>query len=202
MVKTQLSCMFCAVMHAGETEDPILSSSDSEDDSASQASSTGTQLTEPVSLPRQTDPQRPFDVFDVTKHTWSRQSTAGLADDDDNIPAVGNGSTLSYHPGTNALYLYAGWNDEHFSSDVYKVSTDDWVWKKVKLTTSTQPSPRYLTAVVVHGDKICNFAGVGPPILPGQDEGAKFIYYEAHGRSYSFGWNNEYYEFDIISSKS
>ena len=187
-------------LHAGETEDPIQSSSDSDDDSDSQEND-GMQLTEPVSLPRQTDPKHPFDVFDVKKHVWTRQPTSGLDGEDIHIPAVGNGSTLTYHPGTNSLYLFGGWNDEQFTSDVYKINADDWVWEKVKLTSSIQPSPRYLTAVILHGDKICNFAGVGPPIVPGQDEGAKFIYYEARGRRYSFGWNDEYYEFDIISRK-
>ena len=114
---------------------------------------------------------------------------------------MGNGSTLTYHSGTNSLYLYAGWNEEQFTSDVYKISANDWVWEKVKLTSPIQPSRRYLTAVLLHGDKICNFGGVGPPIVPGQDEGARFVFYEARGRRYSFGWNNEYYEFDVISRK-
>ena len=138
----------------------------------------------------------------MINHVWSRQSTTGI--EDDSIPAVGNGSTLTYHCGTNSLYLYGGWNDEQFSSDMYRVCADDsevWEWEKVKLTSPMQPSPRYLTAVLLHGDKICNFAGVGKPIIEGQDEGAEFIYYEAHGRRYSFGWNNEYYEYDISSCK-
>jgi hypothetical protein len=174
----------------------MLSSSESEDDSDDD----GIQLTEAVSLPRQTDPRHPFDVFDVKKHTWTRQATTGLYGEEANIPGVGNGSTLTYHPSTNSLYLYAGWNEELFTSDVYKISPIDWVWEKLA-SGPIQPSPRYLTAVVLHGDKICNFAGVGPPIVPGQDEGARFIYYEAHGRRYKFGWNNEYYEFDVISCK-
>ena len=175
------------------------SSSESEDDSDSQDDD-GMQLTEAVCLPRQTDPQHPFDVFDVIKYTWTRQSTTGLDGKEINIPGVGNGSTLTYHPSTNSLYLFAGWNEEHFTSDVYKISASNWVWEKLRAGT-IQPSPRYLTAVVLHGNKICNFAGVGLPIVPGQDEGARFIYYEAHGRRYSFGWNNEYYEFDVISCK-
>lgn len=161
------------------------------------------QLTEPVSLPRPTDEKHPFDVFDVSKRIWTRQPTAGLdgIEDKINIPGVGNGSTLTYHPGTNSLYLYGGWNDEHFSSDVYRISANDWVWEKVKLTSQIQPTPRYLTAVVLHGDKICNFAGVSPKIIENQDDGAEFKFYKAHGREYAFGWNNEYYEFDITLCK-
>ena len=189
------------IYHLGETEDPIPSSSD--DDDSDNLDSIDVQLTEPVNLPRPKDKKHPFDVFDVNNHVWIRQSTTGLDGEDDevNIPNVGNGSTLTYHPGTNSLYLYGGWNDEHFSSDIYKISADDWVWEKVKLTSQIQPTPRYLTAVVLHGDKICNFAGVSPLIVD-HDVDAKFFYYEAHGRQYEFGWNNEYYEYDIKSCKS
>ena len=192
---TKYQLHVCKCYRTGETEDPI-----SESDDDSDEDSGGMQLTESVSLPRPDDPKHPFDVFDVKKCVWTRQATTGV--DDDSIPAVGNGSTLTYHPGTNSLYLYAGWNDERFSSDVYRVratNSETWKWEKVTLKTQIQPSPRYLTAVVLHGDRICNFAGVGPPIIEGQDEGANFIYYEAHGRQYPYGWNNEYYEYNIMS---
>ena len=180
---------------AGETEDPIGSESDDEDQDEGDDEA---PITETVLLPRPHD-GHPFDVFDVVRRSWSRQPTTGL--EEDSIPCVGNGSTLTYHPGTNSLYLYGGWNDEKFSSEVYKVCAESWVWDKVKLSSPLQPSPRYLTAVLLHGDKICNFAGVGPPINEGQDEGATYITYEARGRRYPFGWNNEYYEFDITSSR-
>ncbi len=150
-----------------------------------------------ISLPR---PKKPlFDVFDLTNLTWSQKETFG---EPKVIPGVGNGSTLSYHRDTHSLYLYGGWNDEDFSSDIYCVSMDTWKWEKVHMDEGDiQPSPRYLTAVTVHGDKLCNFGGVGGPIRPNQDVGAEYRVYVHGVRVYQFGWNNEYYEFDVKSSK-
>jgi len=85
---------------------------------------------------------------------------------------------------------------------VLRVSVNDWVWKKLEQEAkSIKPSPRYLTAVVQHGDKLCMFGGVGPEIVRGQDDGASYFTYIAHGKTYTFGWNNEYYEFDVNTSE-
>ena len=156
-----------------------------------------------VNLPKPDDLKHPFDVFDLTSLTWSTQSTSGKLDDEENIPELGIGSTLSYHKGTHSMYLYGGWKYEKFSSDVFCISMDTWEWEKIVIPDDEiKPSPRYLTGVLLHEDRLCNFAGVGLAIVEGQDKGAKYISSATLGIThYSYGWNNEYYEFDVIKSE-
>ena len=75
-------------------------------------------------LPLPDDNEHRIDVFDLESLVWSRQTTYGKLNDD--VPSVGNGSTLNYHKPTNILFLFSGWNDRHFSSDVFYVSMDTW----------------------------------------------------------------------------
>lgn len=164
-----------------------------------------------VDLPRERNGKYRFDVFDLQSLSWSTKDTQGIPHTD--IPLVGTGSTLSYHNDTNSIYLYGGWNNHQFSSDVYCISMDTWRWEMVEIPDGgIKPSPRYLTGVVIHGDKLCNFGGVGPDIVkveggeyPGhvrnQDVGAVYHRADEKGVKYPFGWNNEYYEFDVIESK-
>ena len=62
---------------------------------------------------------------------------------------------------------------------------------------------RYLTGVVVHKSHMCVLGGVGTNIVKrngiAQDPGAKYVV--AHAQGEGFGWNNEYYEFDMESGK-
>ena len=187
---------------SGETTEvlPVELSSDSSDSdgSGNEDEQAVLPVTVPVSLPRKKDPNHPFDVFNIRTRTWSQQSTSGS---DLDIPSIGNGSNLTYHPDTFSMYLYAGWNEGNFDSEVYRVNIESWKWSKLSPATEMKPTPRYHTAMVLHGNKLCHFGGVGPPITPDQDEGAVYIMYEAHGRRYPFGWNNEYYEFDVHTSK-
>ena len=84
-----------------------------------------------------------------------------------------------------------------------RVFVNDWImWKKLEQEAkSIKLSPHYLTAVVPHGNKLCMFGGVGPEIVQGQDDGASYFTYIAHGKTYTFEWNNEYYEFDVNTSE-
>ena len=153
-----------------------------------------------VTLPRPADERHPFDVFDLMSMTWSIENTHGATEED--IPDLGIGSTLSYHRDTHSLYLYGGWNKTNFCSDVYCISMDSWSWEKVAvLEGEIKPSPRYLTGVLVHEDKLCNFGGVGRSIVEDQDVGSRYHGYIDKGVVYKYGWNNEYYEFDVITSK-
>lgn len=154
-----------------------------------------------VTLPRASNNTHPFDVFDLTSLTWSSQVTYGVSAKD--VPNLGNGSTLSYSMATHSMYLYGGWNEADFSSDVYCVSMDTWKWEKIAIPGGEiKPSPRYLTGVLMYGTCLCNFGGVGPEIVVDQDEGAKYQGCVEKNIVYAYGWNNEYYEFDTLNSKS
>ena len=78
-----------------------------------------------VTLPRPDDPDHPFDVFNMDTHLWSRQPTCG------DPPSLGLGSTLNVHLPSRCFYLFGGWNERQFDSEVYRVPVDTWVWEKV-----------------------------------------------------------------------
>ena len=143
-----------------------------------------------------------FDVFDFNKRTWSHQPTSG------NFPSLscedtlGLGSSLVVHPESRSFYLYGGWNEGRFSSEVYRCSVDTWQWEIVELTTIVKPMPRYLAGMVVYNDRLCMFGGVGLLISDGyKDPGAVYDMASVKGVVQAFGWNNDYYEFDIHSRK-
>ncbi len=149
-----------------------------------------------VTLPRPDDENHPFDVFDFQTCHWSRQATSS-----EMVPSVGLGSSLVVHLPSRSFFLYGGWNDAKFDSEVYRVSADTWRWNIVEPSTDVKPSPRYLTGVLIHEDRLCMFGGVGPDIVGGQDPGARYVAYETNNIVLPFGWNNEYYEFEFKSSK-
>jgi len=78
-----------------------------------------------VTLPRPDDPDHPFDVFNMDTHMWSRQPTYG------DPPSLGLGSTLNVHLPSRYFYLFGGWNERQFDSEVHRVPVDTWVWEKV-----------------------------------------------------------------------
>ena len=73
-----------------------------------------------------------------------------------------------------------------------------WEWEKIAIPKDEiNPSPRFRTDMLVYGNKLCHFGGVGPEIVRNQDKGATFDFFA----NKKYGWNNEYYEFDVIKSK-
>ena len=190
----------------GETTDEhqLLLSSDSEssdsddndDDAGAPALDPNRVFKRDVNLPRLNDPDHPFDVLDLNTRQWTRQPTSG------DFPSLGNGSSLNVYPPTRSLYLYSGWKDGEFDSEIYQIKIDEWRWEILEPATSVKPSPRYLTGVLVHGSHMSVFGGVGKDIVPGQDPGAKYEVYTVNGVVRNYGWNNEYYEFDFNSCKT
>ncbi len=150
-----------------------------------------------VTLPRPDDEEHPFDVFDFQTHCWSRQPTSG------DVPSLGLGSSLVVHVPSRCFILYGGWNEGDFDSEIHRVSADTWTWAVEEPLTPLKPSPRYLTGVVVHKDRLCVFGGVGPDIVRGRDPGADYTEYidPGSGNGLGFGWNSEYFEFEFSSSE-
>lgn len=166
-------------------------SEEDDDDGGNPLFDPNQEIERAVILPKPSDPDHPFDVLDLGTLQWSKQPTTG------DFPKLGLGSSLNVHHRTRSLYLYGGWNDGHFDSEVYKVKVDEWEWEIVRPSTDVKPSPRYLTGVLIHGDLMSMFGGVGKEIVEDQDPGAKYKAYEENGVTRNFGWNNEYYEFNL-----
>lgn len=148
-----------------------------------------------VSLPRKDDPKHPFDVYNLATCTWSHQATSG------DVPALGNGSTLNFHPKSRALYLFGGWNDSRFDAEVYMIPLDTWIWERVRPSSKVKPSQRYLVGALIHEDRLCIIGGTGVSIIADQDPGATYTPRVESQVTFEFGWNNEYYEFDINKRK-
>ena len=185
----------------GETVDEVRpyenasDDSDDEDDEPEEVDEEIEVIKRNTTLPRPNDSNHPFDVLDINTLTWSRQPTSG------DVPSLGVGSVLNVHPESHSLYLCTGWNDARFDSEVYRISVDDWNWDIMQPATDIKPSPRYLTGICLHGNRLVMFGGVGPQIKLNQDPGARYILYTERTIDMGFGWNNEYYEFDIDSSE-
>ena len=142
--------------------------------------------------PRQKCPA--FDVYDLQQCKWSRQPTSGDA------PLLGLGSSLNVHHDTRTVYLFGGWNAGLFDANVYRIGLDEWRWEKVQLKGEMRPSGRYLTGVLIHKSRLCVLGGVGPDIHADHDPEAKYIPAPT-APNMAFGWNNQYYEFDMESGK-
>lgn len=141
----------------------------------------------------------PFDVFDFTTKMWSHQPTSG------DVPELGIGSSLIAYCGW--FYLYGGlteYEENVFAGDIYKVSMDTFQWKIIAIPpackTTIKPSPRYTAGIILHDDRLCMFGGVGPKIVEDQDPGAEWVKAVNRDKG-AFGWNNEYYEFDLKAGK-
>ena len=141
-----------------------------------------------------------FDVWDFATQTWSHQLTGG------DVPDLGLGSSLINY--NEWLYIYGGLREisfggftrNIFSGDLYRISLVSFKWEMIRVLpaspTTIKPSPRYTMGIILHDHRLCMFGGVGPDIVENQDPGAKWV--KAKNRDEGvFGWNNEYYEFDL-----
>ena len=126
-------------------------------------------------LPRPDDPKHPFDVLDLSRMAWSRQSTSakhpGEEDDEippEEIPAVGLGSSFLLDPEAECFLLFSGYNDLQFDAKVYRIFPGEWKWDILEPATDVKPTPRYLTGAIIHNNRLCTFGGVSVPIRNGK----------------------------------
>ena len=141
----------------------------------------------------------PFDVWDFLTQTWSHQPTSG------DVPELGIGSSLIAY--NEWLYLYGGlteYQENVFAGDIYRVSMNTFEWEKIEIPpasiTTIKPSPRYTMGIILYDHRLCMFGGVGPKIVEDQDLGAEWVKAVNRDKG-AFGWNNEYYEFDLKNGK-
>ena len=135
-----------------------------------------------------------IEVYDILNSTWHSHETTG------DVPDFGNGSTMVAYGGY--LFLFGGWNEGEFSSEVYRLDVASFRWEHLHVGERgkgvvVKPSPRYRTEAVVFESTMCVFGGVGPD--PGAEiqPGAKYVELRQFNHSYGFGWNNEIYFFDL-----
>ena len=151
-------------------------------------------------LPRPDDPEHPFDVLDLSRMAWSRQSTSAKHPDkeDEEIPALGLGSSLVLDPEAECFLLFGGLNDLQFDANVRRIFPGEWKWDIIQPATDVKPTPRYLTGAIIHNNRLCIFAGVSGPIENEVDSDATYVpTQDANHVVQDYGWNNEYFEMDL-----
>ena len=146
----------------------------------------------PIDLPRDDDEDKVIDVYDVKNRVWWQHPTRG------DVPRVGLGSKLCVVEAK--LYLYGGWNDYNFNSDLFRLDLSSFIWEKVSPKSNIKPTPVYLTSAVVYKNSICTFGGVGLPVSEEKlkehkNNGLEYHPYSNH--PHPWGRNNEYHEFDV-----
>ena len=158
-----------------------------------------------TNLPRPDDKKHPFDVLDLNRMVWSRQPTSATHKEreKEEIPDLGLGSSLVLDPQEACFILFGGLNDLRFDAKVHRIYPGSWKWDIVEPSTDTMPTPRYLTGVIIHNNRLCVFGGVSVPIQAGIDPGAEYVAaHDDKGTMLDYGWNNEYFEMDLNTSKT
>ena len=88
--------------------------------------------------------------------------------------------------------------NRQFFGDVYSISISSFEWRLIKPNSKIKPSPRYNAEMILHRDRLCIFAGVGVrPAGEKHDKGAKDWVVAPSSADRSYGWNNDYFEFDL-----
>lgn len=145
-----------------------------------------------IELPDEDENDTSIEVLDIDERQWSRYETRG------SVPQLGNGSVMAaIGP---RLYLFGGWNDNDFSSDIFIFDTDLLTWEFVK-TTENGPIPKYKAGMVVHNGKLIVFGGVGKPIDDQTGRNASYVSNKSFNFEFGYGWNNELHEFDPATSE-
>ena len=99
-----------------------------------------------------------------------------------------------------SLYLYGGWNQYNFSSDLYRLDLSTYEWKMVALSNDVKPTPVYLTTMMVYEERIITFGGVGLRVTAEKLEESGAEYHHCSDTPHAWGWNNEYHEFSFKES--
>ena len=135
-----------------------------------------------------------IDVYDVHDKLWYQYSTKG------DVPPPDYGAAMCSHD-SDYLYLFGGFNDFNFSSDLRRLHLSTMVWEKMKPTSPVLPTPVYRTSLVPYKDRLVAFGGVGMQVPNDKlhEAGAQYIACQEvipfQELPQSYGHNNEYHEF-------
>jgi len=184
-------------------------------------------IMEPIQLPTlepsQEDDSKCFacmDEYSLKERVWRHRLTVGETPDD--IPQLGRGCQMVEINGD--LYAFAGYNATMirketgskirygiFSSDVYHLNMGTYQWKRLKVIENEHiPPPLYLCGTLGYKGKLCVFGGMTRKERShpsGTDKRTKHHLQDGatckqYGPIKDKYWTNEYFEFDVVKSKT
>ena len=134
------------------------------------------------------------EVCDLDSMEWRRISTRGQ------IPILGKGTVCGMY-GCH-VFVFSGLDDEDYRNDLYRLDLERLVWRKMPVH-GVPPCPRSYGGMVVHGDCLIVFGGIGKPLkasgLPSSDLGGEVIKDTKFGGEFESEWNNYIHEYSTIS---
>ena len=163
-----------------------------------------------------------MDVYDLKERTWRQQPT--VVDTLDDMPQLGRGCNMVEIHGD--LYAFSGHNAKMikkesatkirygiFSSEVYHLKMTTYKWKKLEVVENEHiPPPLYLCGTLGYKGKLCVFGGMTREerLCPIGTEPRKRKHLQNGASCKPYGpimindkyWTNEYFEFDVLQSKS
>ena len=129
-----------------------------------------------------------IDVYDVQDKLWYQYSTRG------DVPPPDYGAAMCSHH-SDYLYLFGGYNDFNFSSDLRRLQLSTMVWEKMQPTSAVQPTPVYRSPLVPYRDRLVVFGGVSAEVKEEKRREANAEYLSFQEVPQNYGHNNEYHEF-------
>ena len=152
-----------------------------------------------VPLPEEGDEDYPIEEYDITEKLWRRHKTTGKDGDETNIPAFGFGSVMVSMGGL--VYLFGGWNDQEFCSDIFRLDPVGMEWERLEIRHGHPPANKCHCGMVQHNGKLIVFGGIGAAGQAGRGGGAQYITCHDTAVTYDFCWNNELHSYDPTSGK-
>ena len=156
-----------------------------------------------VTLPEEDDEDYPIEEYDITEKCWRRHKTTGKDGDETNIPAFGSGSVMVSMGGL--VYLFGGWNNQEFSSDVFRLDPVGMEWEKLEHRDGRRdgrpPVNKCFSGMVQHDGKLIIFGGIGAAGPTGRGGGAQYITCRDSKIIHDYCWNNELHSFDPTSGE-
>ena len=129
-----------------------------------------------------------IDVYDVQDKLWYQYNTKG------NVPPPDFGAAMCSHD-SDYLYLFGGFNDFNFSSELRRLHLSTMVWEKMEPTSPVLPTPVYRTSLVPYRDRLVVFGGVSMQVADDKLREAGAEYIARLELPQNYGHNNEYHEF-------
>ena len=152
-----------------------------------------------VPLPEEGDDDYPIEEYDITEKRWQRHKTTGKGRNETNIPAFGFGSVMVSMGGL--VYLFGGWNDQEFSSDIFRLDLVSMEWERLECRDGHPPVGKCHCGMVQHDGRLIVFGGIGAAGEAGRGGGAVYITCHDTKVTYDYCWNNELHSFDPTTGK-